>query len=226
MPKFSNHAAIIFDMDETLTATTLLWRVAEEKLFAAIGQPWTPELANKYKGMNLLGVAETIHRELKPDLSVEACQKIMREALFEAYENAPVAPMPGAVECVRRLAAKYPLAVASGSPQPLIEYAIGQLGLRDCFAVLISSESVPRGKPAPDIFLAAAKALNVEPSHCLVFEDSLIGTQAALAAGMACFAVPSASHKEIALIATRHFSSLHEVMLEDVVRALEPRQRG
>jgi len=209
-------AALIFDMDDTLVATFAFWLEAESKLLETIGHRWTPELAIQYKGMNALDVAATIHRLLQPELSVKSCQEIMRNALFEAFEKSPIKPMPGAVECVRSLAASYPLAVASGSPLPLIELAMERLELKDCFAVLVSSESVPRGKPFPDIFLAAAKILEVDPARCLVFEDSLIGTQAARAAGMACFTVPSSSPVEIAAIATRTFASLRDVTAEDV----------
>ena len=213
-------AALIFDMDDTLVATSALWRVAETQLLEAIGHRWSPELAIQYKGMNVLDVAATIHRLLHPALPVTACQELMRNALFEAFDQNALEPMPGAVACVRALAATYPMAVASGSPLPLIELAMKRLDLHSSFAVLISSESVARGKPFPDIFLAAAKMLGVDPARCLVFEDSLIGVQAARAAGMACFAVPSSSSAEIAAIATRTFASLRDVTPENVASAL------
>jgi len=213
-------AALIFDMDETLAATPLLWRQAELRLLAEIGREWSPELAIQYKGMNVPDVAATIHRALQPTQPVIWCQDFLRRCLFEAYEKGDIQPMPGAVACVRSLALSYPLAVASGSPLPLIELAMMRLGLEECFTVLVSSESVPRGKPFPDIFLAAAKALGHAPAECLVFEDSLIGTQAAVAAGMACFTVPSSSPVEIAAIATRTFTSLQKVTPEDVASAL------
>jgi len=213
-------AALIFDMDDTLVATSALWRQAESKLLEEIGHRWSPELAIQYKGMNALDVAATIHRLLQPPLPVKSCQEIMRNALFEAFEKGAIEPMSGAVACVRSLADTYPLAVASGSPLPLIELALKRLNLRDSFAVLVSSESVARGKPFPDIFLAAAKTLGVDPAQCLVFEDSLIGVQAARASGMACFAVPSSSPAEIAKIATRTFASLRDVTPKDVASAL------
>ena len=209
-------AALIFDMDDTLVATGALWREAESQLLEKIGHRWSPELAIHYKGMNALDVAATIHHLLQPSLPVKSCQEIMRSALFRAFEKGEIKPMPGAIACVRAFTGVMPLALASGSPLPLIELALQRLGVREAFAVLASSESVARGKPFPDIFLAAAKALGVDPVRCLVFEDSLVGVQAARAAGMACFAVPSSSPAEIAKIATRTFTSLSEVTLEDV----------
>jgi HAD superfamily hydrolase (TIGR01509 family) len=217
-----NHspAALIFDMDDTLVATSALWQEAECRLLEEIGHRWSPELAIRYKGMNALDVAATIHHLLQPPLPVRSCQEIMRKALFQAFEKGAIKPMSGALDCVRALADSYPLAVASGSPLPLIELALKRLKLRDFFDVFVSSESVARGKPFPDIFLAAAKALGTDPVRCLVFEDSLVGVLAARAAGSACFAVPSSSPAEIAQIATRTFASLGEVTLEDVKSAL------
>lgn len=212
-------AALIFDMDDTLVATGELWREAESRLLEQIGHRWSPELAIHYKGMNALDVAATIHLLLHPTLPVKSCQEIMRNALFRAFEKGALEPMPGAVTCVRAFTGIMPLALASGSPLPLIELALQRLEVREAFDVLISSESVAHGKPFPDIFLAAANALGVDPARCLIFEDSLIGVQAARAAGMACFAVPSSSHMEIAQIATRTFSSLDNITMNDVMSA-------
>ena len=92
-----------------------------------------------------------------------------------------------------------------------IELATRRLGMFGHFAVVISSESVKRGKPYPDVFLAAAERLGVDPKECLVIEDSLIGVEAALAAGMRVFAVPSGNHGAIAKKATRSFASLDEI---------------
>ena len=213
-------AALIFDLDDTLVVTSALWREAEETLLREIGHQWSPELAARYKGMNALDVAATIHRLLQPALPVNSCQEIMRNALFRAFEKGPLQPMPGALACVRSLAGAFPLAVASGSPLPLIELALERLKLRDAFSVLLSSESVPRGKPFPDIFLAAAATLAVDPARCLVFEDSLVGVQAARASGMASFAIPSSNSPEIVQIATRTFASLGEITLQEVKSAL------
>lgn len=219
----STPAGIIFDMDDTLVATSSLWRAAEEALLRAVGYAWTPELASQYKGMNAYNVAATIHRILQPSLALAECHRVMREALLEQFERCALRPMPGAVECVRRCQQVAPLALASGSPMPAIERALGALGIRGAFAVVISSEQVSRGKPAPDVFLAAAKLLEVPAERCLVFEDSLIGAQAAQAAGMACFVVPSIPNDQIAAACTRVYPSLDDVTLDDIRSAVAPR---
>lgn len=208
--------AIIFDMDETLVATGALWRRAETGLLTKIGHEWSAQLASTFKGMNAFDVARTIHKALKPKLAVEECCRIMREGLFQAFEEGPIAPMPGALECIQRAASIAPLALASGSPLPLIELALTQLGVKEKFALLVSSESVPRGKPNPDVFLAVAATSGVTPSNCLVFEDSLVGVQAAKAANMMCIAVPSSRSTRIRDHADKVFASLDQVTTEEI----------
>lgn len=106
----------------------------------------------------------------------------------------------GVYETVTALKEKgYTLAVASSSPQDYIEIIIKQIGLFDCFDLLFSAERVSRPKPAPDVFLAAAAALNVAPEECLVIEDSANGSKAAKAANMTCygFANPDSGNQDL-----------------------------
>ena len=207
--------AIIFDMDDLLVRSAPIWQAAEATLLTVLGQPWTAALAARYKGMNAPDVARIIHETHRPELALADCQRILRESLIAGFAGA-IQPMPGAVALVQRLTGRVPMAVASGSPLSVIEHAVQTLGLRPCFARLISSERVSRGKPHPDVFLAAATALNAPPASCLVFEDSLIGVRAAQAAGMRCYCVPSGHHAEIARLATRVFKTLAEVTITDV----------
>lgn len=203
--------AIIFDMDETLVDTGKLWRRAEAELLESLGHDWSAERAARYKGRNVADVGTFIHEDVGNAGPVEGSRIFLREALFRAFESGPILPMPGAVACVGRLASLGPMAVASGSPLPLIELAMTRLGIRDAFTCLISSESVPMGKPHPDVFLAAATALEVPAESCLVLEDSLAGALAAKAAGMACYIVPSVEIPELAQVATRVFATLDEI---------------
>jgi HAD superfamily hydrolase (TIGR01509 family) len=198
-------------MDDLLVRSGPLWRVAEAELIERLGSRWSAELAQHYKGMNTLDVARTVHGVLKPAMSVEACQGILRGRLIEEFGKG-VKAMPGAVELVRHLRGRYPLALASGSPMEGIELALGQLGVHECFDQVISSESVKRGKPEPDVFLAAARLLGAAPAECVVFEDSLVGVRAAVAAGMGCYAVPSGNAEQIRALATRVMGSLAEAV--------------
>ncbi len=203
--------AYIFDMDDLLIRSAGIWRKAEETLLAAIGHQWTAELAIQFKGMNALDVAATIHRVLQPTLPLADCQRIMRDSLLESFKG-KITAIHGAADLVRALYGRWPLAVASGSPLEAIRAALAQVGILECFDRLITSESVARGKPHPDVFLAAAEQLKISPDRCVVFEDSLIGVRAAVAAGMRVVCVPSGNADEIRRLTTYVFRSLADVV--------------
>jgi HAD superfamily hydrolase (TIGR01509 family) len=99
--------------------------------------------------------------------------------------------MKGVVQAVDRLSCHWPLAVASSSNRPLIDLVLEVAGLARRFAVTISSEEVPRGKPAPDVYLEAARRLHADPAHCVAIEDSQNGFLSANAAGMRVVAIPN-----------------------------------
>ncbi len=205
--------AYIFDLDGTLADTLPLWRAAEDALFAACGTSWEEAVQRQCLGMNANDLATRVHELLKPPVEVERCRTIMRQTLIDSYRAASdIAEIPGAVAMVRRLHGTLPLAVASGSPREGIEAAIAFLAISDCFDLVISSETVSRGKPYPDVFLAAASQLGVEPECCCVLEDSLVGTRAAIAAGMRCITRPRIDHEEIAALGARVVHSWDEVM--------------
>jgi HAD superfamily hydrolase (TIGR01509 family) len=98
--------------------------------------------------------------------------------------------MPGAREAVERVGEQHPLGVASSANRPLIELALELSGLRDRFQAVVSSEEVERGKPAPDVYLEAARRLGVDPADCVAVEDATNGLLSAHAAGMRVIAVP------------------------------------
>ena len=210
-------AACIFDMDELLLASVPQWRAAIEQLLEKVGVTWTPELAVLYQGMNVPDVARVLHQELKPSMRLEMFESTLRAELLLRFERDTLLPMPGAVPCVQQLSAHLPCAVASGSPLVCIETAMNALGISTCFQTVLSSESVARGKPHPDVFLAAAKALGVEPGRCVVFEDSLAGVRAAHAAAMKIVAVPSGHGvEEIKQMAHLVFASLEQVTMKEL----------
>jgi HAD superfamily hydrolase (TIGR01509 family) len=205
--------AIIFDMDDTLIATAHLWRQAEDELLKSVGHRWTPEVSRRYKGMNALDLAAGLHRELNPPVPLEEFQQRMRNALIYAFRTDPPNEMPGAIECIKLMASHAKLAVASGSPYEAIEAIMNRLEVREFFSAIVSSESVKRGKPHPDVLLEAARQLAVPPADCVVLEDTLIGAQAAKSAGMRCLAVPSEgqSPNDIQATGAKIFPSLHAI---------------
>jgi HAD superfamily hydrolase (TIGR01509 family) len=110
--------------------------------------------------------------------------------MLERYGEAPPL-IPGAVDAVRRIAARWPLAVASSSNPELIEVVLRSARLEELFPVTVSSQEVARGKPAPDVYLEAAARLGVEAVRCAAVEDSHNGIRSAKAAGMRVVAIPN-----------------------------------
>jgi HAD superfamily hydrolase (TIGR01509 family) len=100
--------------------------------------------------------------------------------------------LPGAREAIERLAARWPLGLASSSNRELIDLTLDLLGVHRLFAATVSSEEVARGKPAPDVYLEAARRLHVDPRTAAAVEDSANGILAAKAAGMRVLAIPNA----------------------------------
>jgi HAD superfamily hydrolase (TIGR01509 family) len=101
--------------------------------------------------------------------------------------------IPGAVDAVSRIAERWPLGLASSSNRLLIELALELAGIQDLFKAVVSSEEVPRGKPAPDVYLEAARRLGIAPERCAAVEDSHSGIGSAKAAGMRVVAIPNPS---------------------------------
>jgi HAD superfamily hydrolase (TIGR01509 family) len=111
----------------------------------------------------------------------------------EAYRR-DLPLLPGAVEAVRRAAAVFPLSLASSSNREVFETVLELAGIAGCFRATVSSEEVAHGKPAPDVYLEAARRLGVEPARCAAVEDSHAGIRSAKAAGMRVVAIPNASY--------------------------------
>jgi HAD superfamily hydrolase (TIGR01509 family) len=127
-----------------------------------------------------LGLAEP------PD---EISAEVVRRMLARYAERLPL--LDGAVEAVGRVAARWPLGLASSSNRELIDLVLDRAGLAPHFRVTVSSEEVARGKPAPDVYLEAARRLGADPAACAAVEDSRSGIRAARAAGMRVVAVPN-----------------------------------
>jgi HAD superfamily hydrolase (TIGR01509 family) len=123
---------------------------------------------------------------------------------------------------VRELAAHWPLGLASSSNRSIIDLVLERAGVRACFAAVVSSEEVANGKPAPDVYLAAARELDVDPKDCAAVEDSTNGIKSAVAAGMRTIAVPNRQFRpddDVLASAAVVVSSLAEVTV-DLVASL------
>jgi HAD superfamily hydrolase (TIGR01509 family) len=184
--------AVVFDMDGVLVQTEEIWHDVREVYIRDRGGRYDDAAQRAMMGMSSLEWPRFMHESLGIADEPEAINAAIVELMAERYHgHLPV--IDGAVEAVRRLAAVLPLAVASSSNRPLIDLVLALTGLADCFAVTVSSEEVARGKPAPDVYLEAARRLGVAPERCGAVEDSHAGIRAARAAGMFVVAIPNPS---------------------------------
>jgi HAD superfamily hydrolase (TIGR01509 family) len=182
--------AVVFDLDGVLVDSEQLWAIAREQLVHDRGGTWLEEANRAMMGMSSLEWSRYMHDALRVDMSPEQISADVVERLEQLYrQQLPL--LPGAVEAVASLAAEWRLGLASSSNRELIELVLDLAELRAFFETTISSEEVPRGKPAPDVYLAAAKKLRVAPEHCVAIEDSTNGLRAATAAGMKVIAFPN-----------------------------------
>lgn len=178
---------VIFDMDGTLLDTQRVhipaWNLAgEQQGFAGCGEH-IPAVC----GMNEQGWSEYLLDHF-PGLDLPRFKADSEEYVRAHYR---VEFMEGAKELLEWLRAKgIPMAVASGSDVDLVRSNMEKLNAAGYFQCFLGSESVEKGKPAPDVFLKAAEMLSAEPERCIVFEDSPNGIRAAAAAGMRCFGIP------------------------------------
>lgn len=182
--------AVIFDLDGVLVDSEPNYLESERRLLADYGIRFTERMKRPYIGMST--------KEMLDDLA--SCLGIPErvDVLLtrkNAYYLGIAARSTKAYPQTRRLLMLlhehgYPLAVASGSSPDIIDIVLSAARLNGYFDVVMSAESVARGKPAPDLFLATARRLDIEPQGCLVIEDSSYGVQAAIAAGMRCVAIP------------------------------------
>ena len=185
--------AVVFDLDGVIVDTEQVWDDVREQLVRERGGRWHGDAQAAMMGMSSPEWSRYLHDELGlADSPQELNDEVVRRMLERYREELPL--IDGAVEAVRRLAAEFPLAVASSSNRPLIEAVLDGAGIADLFTAVVSSEEVARGKPAPDVYLEAAGRLGVEPAHCAAVEDSSNGIRSAHAAGMRVLALPNAHY--------------------------------
>lgn len=184
-------AGYIFDLDGTLIDTMPLHYRAWDAAMRRVGltAPLDEDLFYSLGGVPTRRVAELIAQHYGLTIDPERVFH-EKEALFtEIQQDARlIAPT---VEFAREASKTHPMAVASGGPRDIVKRSLELAGLAPLFKAVVTADDVIHGKPAPDMFLLAAKLLGVEPTRCLVFEDAEPGIRGALAAGMQVVRVPS-----------------------------------
>jgi HAD superfamily hydrolase (TIGR01509 family) len=182
--------AIVFDLDGILIDSEHVWDEVRQQLADERGGRWNENASRDMMGMSSIEWSRYMRdvvglREEPEEISAEVVRR-----LEDRYRR-ELPLIPGAEQAVESLAARWPLALASSSNRELIDLVLESSGLGRYFTASVSSEEVARGKPAPDVFLEAARRLGVQPTHCAAVEDSENGILAAKAAGMRTIAIPN-----------------------------------
>ncbi len=183
-------AAVAFDLDGVMIDSEQLWDEVREGLGRERGGRWSEQAQADMMGMSSTEWSRYMHEVVGlPEPPEEINREVVRRMLDRYSEHLPL--IDGAVDAVKRLAAHWPLGVASSSNRGLIDQVLELSGLAPYFKVTVSSEEVERGKPAPDVYLEAARRLGVEPLGSVAIEDSASGIRSAHAAGMHVVAIPN-----------------------------------
>jgi len=183
-------AAVIFDLDGVLVDSEQLWDDARRELVRERGGRWGSDATRAMMGMSSLEWSRYVRDELHVDMAPEEISIAVVERLERLYrERLPL--YPGAAETVAEIADRHRLGLASSSNRQIIDLVLELARLHQFFEVTVSSEEVPRGKPAPDVYLEAARRLGVSTERCTAVEDSSNGIRSAAAAGMNVVAIPN-----------------------------------
>jgi HAD superfamily hydrolase (TIGR01509 family) len=182
--------AVVFDMDGVLIDSEHVWDDVREALARERGGRYGPEAQRAMMGMSSPEWSAYMHEVVGLAETPEEINALVVERMLERYAGSPPL-LPGAVAAVERLAAEWPLAIASSSNRELIDAVLGHTPLGGLFRETVSSEEVARGKPAPDVYLEAARRLGVAPERAAAIEDSHNGIRSAKAAGMRTLAIPN-----------------------------------
>jgi HAD superfamily hydrolase (TIGR01509 family) len=215
--------AVVFDLDGVLVDSEEVWDDVREQLARERGGRWHERAQADMMGMSSVEWSRYMHDVIglaEPPDEINA--EVVRRMRARYAEDLPV--LPGAVEAVRRLAEDFRLGLASSSNRALIDAVLEATGLEKLFEAIVSSEEVPRGKPAPDVYLRAAELLELPPAGIAAVEDSANGIRSAHAAGMRVLAIPNRRYPpepEALALADRVVESLDELTRNAVLT--EPR---
>jgi HAD superfamily hydrolase (TIGR01509 family) len=214
--------AVVFDLDGVIIDSEQLWDEVREGLARERGGRWSEQAQADMMGMSSTEWSRYLHEVVElPEPPEEINREVVRRMLVRYSEHLPL--IDGAVDAVKRLAADWPLGLASSSNRELIDHVLELSGLAQYFKVTVSSEEVERGKPAPDVYLEAARRLRVEPSQSVAIEDSASGIRSAHAAGMHVVAIPNRAFSppaDVLALASVVLESIKELD-PDVVKAVE-----
>jgi len=221
MEKNRELEAVLFDMDGVIIDSEPLWTEAERQLLARRMLEYSPQLKTAMMGRDAKEAVRLLinHYNLSEDVDEIIAER--NQLIAELFKE-HLQPVPNVLELLRSVRdSGIKTGLASSSPKQLVELAVNKLDINGLFDLALSGDQVARGKPAPDIYLAAARKLEVDPENCLVIEDAPLGVTAAKAAGMCCLAISmSASKSELAEAdrVVRGFDEVDLQLLQDLVQ--------
>jgi HAD superfamily hydrolase (TIGR01509 family) len=185
--------AVIFDLDGVILDSEHVWEQVMHELFAAHGLRFADLDQDSFMGGdNSRQWAEYLRRVGGIPLMEDEILKWVTDRLIFHYTQA-LPLVPGTLEAVACLAASYRLGLASSSPRKIIAFVLENSGLQRFFTAWASSDDVPRGKPAPDVYRKACGLIETDPACCVAVEDSRVGIRAARSAGLRVIAIPHPS---------------------------------
>jgi HAD superfamily hydrolase (TIGR01509 family) len=185
--------AVVFDLDGVIVQSEEIWDGARRELAAQHGVPWPLGATEAMMGMSSPEWSRYVREVVGVRLAADAISADVVRRVRERYRRSPPW-IDGALEAVRRIGARWPLGLATSSNREIIDLVLERGELTELFTVTVSSEEVGAGKPAPDVYLEAARRLGTRPEHCAAIEDSTNGLLAAEAARMRVIAIPNPAH--------------------------------
>lgn len=181
--------AVIFDMDGLLVDSEPVWDQARRDMATQAGVDWNRDDHRACMGVSTHEWAAYMIRRLSLAMTPQQVAEAIIARMVERYKQ-QIPFLPGALAAVDLAAQHYPTAVASGSPRLLLDTVVSSPELRGKFQVVLDSDGLAAGKPAPDVYLETARRLGIAPERCVCLEDSANGITAGKRAGMAVIAVP------------------------------------
>jgi HAD superfamily hydrolase (TIGR01509 family) len=176
-----------------LVDSEIWWDEVRAAFAGEHGRRWTKDDQAAVMGANSGAWARIMRERLDLPMPEAAIERAIVDGVVARYAREGAPRIDGAIDAVHRIAARWRVAIASSAHADVIAAALDSTGLTDTFEVVVSSDEVAHGKPAPDVYLEVARRLAVAPASALVIEDSRNGVRAAKAAGMTVVLVPNAS---------------------------------
>lgn len=193
---------VIFDMDGVIIDSEKEHYIANQKLFGELGIDLEAVEYDQFVGLSSRLMWQTVKSKFDLQQSVDELMSLGEKAIMEHFSGLDLTPITGFMDLLDYVNERsMKIAVASSSPQAMIELVVNKLGIKEYFNLLVSGDQVPNGKPYPDIFIRTAALLQSQPGNCMVIEDSHNGAIAAKRANMNCIGYqnPSSGNQDLSM---------------------------